>query len=207
MTKKLHVVRTMMVAGMLSFAMAGLDSAVAAPPPPTQGAAPTARILLVDLRRVMGGSKVGQDIQKQVAALKADATKQLNGEGLELQKEKTQLEQQAAILAPDVKARRIKDFDSKAQAFQKKLQERGALIQGGVMKAQQQIEQALGPILQGIMQERGATILLDRSAVLLAPNAIDVTDVAIQRLDMRMPAVKVELTAPPAGAQPPPQQQ
>jgi outer membrane protein len=208
MMKKLLIARTILVAGALVFGTIGLGSAVAAPPPPTQGAAPTARILLVDLRRVMGASKVGQDIQRQVEALKADATKQLNGEGQELQKEKTQLEQQAAILAPDVKARRIKDFDAKAQAFQQKLQQRGSLIQGGVLKAQQQIEQALGPILQGIMQERGATILLDRTAVLLAPNAIDVTDVVIQRLDMRMPSVKVELTAPPPGAvQQAPQQQ
>jgi hypothetical protein len=49
------------------------------------------------------------------------------------------------------------------------------------------------------MRERGATILLDRGAVLLAPNTLDVTEVAKQRLDMKMSTVKVELTAPPAG--------
>jgi outer membrane protein len=51
------------------------------------------------------------------------------------------------------------------------------------------------------MKERGATILLDRSSILLAPNSIDVTQLVIQRLDMKMPTVKVELTAPPARAQ------
>jgi hypothetical protein len=51
------------------------------------------------------------------------------------------------------------------------------------------------------MKERGATILLDRSSILLAPNALDVTQLVIQRLDMKMPAVKVEPTAPPAGEQ------
>ena len=72
--------------------------------------------------------------------------------------------------------------------------------------AKRQIEQALGPILTGIMKERGATILLDRSSVLLAPNSIDVTQLVTQRLDMKMPSVKVELTAPPSGAQQQPQQ-
>ena len=52
------------------------------------------------------------------------------------------------------------------------------------------------------MQERQATVMLDRTAVLLAPNAIDVTDVVTQRLDMKMPTVKVQLAPPPAGAQP-----
>ena len=68
-----------------------------------------------------------------------------------------------------------------------------------MLKANRQVEDALGPILQGIMQERQATVLLDRTAVLLAPNAIDVTGVVVQRLDMKMPTVKVELTPLPPG--------
>jgi outer membrane protein len=201
MMKKSLIARTAMVAGLLLFCGLGGGAVSAAPAtPPTTGAAPAARILMVDLRRVMAVSKSGQDIARQVQSLKQQAQSELQGEERSLQAEKTQLEQQAAILAPDVKARRIKDFQAKAEAFQKKVDQRGSLIQGGVLKAQQQLEQALGPILQGIMQERGATVLLDRSAVLLAPNAIDVTNIVVQRLDMRMPSVKVELSALPAGA-------
>ena len=199
MTKKSLIARIVLMAGLLFLGTAVLDAASAAPPPP--GGAPAARILMLDMRRIMGLSKVGQDIQHQVEALKQQATRELNGEAASLKSEETQLQQQAAILAPDVKARRIKDFQARATAFQQKVQQRSGLIQGGVMKAQQQIEQALGPILQGIMKERGATILLDRSAILLAPNSIDVTQLVIQRLDMKMPTVKVELTAPPPGAQ------
>ena len=195
--------RILLAAGLL-FLMAGsLDAALAAPPP---GGTPTARLLMVDLRRVMGASKVGQDIQRQVQQMKDQASHDLNGEASSLKNEEVQLQQQAAILAPDVKARKVKDFQDKATAFQKKVQERSRLIQGGVFAAQQQVEAALGPILQGIMKERGATILVDRSAVLLAPNALDVTQLVIQRLDMKMPTVKVELKAPPAGAEPQQQQ-
>lgn len=206
MTKKSLIARTILVAGMLFLGASSLDAAVAAPPPPPNGA-PTAQILMIDMRRVMGLSKVGQDIQHQVEALKQQATNELNGEGGALKNEEMQLQQQAAILAPDVKARKIKDFQARAEVFQKKVQQRSGLIQGGVIKAQQQIEQALGPILQGIMKERGATILLDRSSILLAPNSIDVTQLVIQRLDMKLPTVKVELTAPPASAQQQQQQQ
>lgn len=200
MTMKSLTARTILVAGMLVLGVVGPNAALAAPPQPG-GTAPIAKVLLIDLRRVMSDSKVGQDMQQQIKALKTQATNELNGEGRALQGEKNQLEQQAAILAPDVKARRIKDFEAKASAFQEKVQKRSGLIQGGVMKAQQQVEQALGPILEGVMHERGATILMDRSSVLLAPNALDVTEVVKQRLDMKMPSVKVELTAPPPGMQ------
>ena len=198
--------RTILVAGALLLGATALDAAYAAPPPPPPGGAPVARILMVDLRRVLAASKVGRDVQQQMEGQKQKATNELNGEGGALEREKAQLQQQAAILAPDVKARRIKDFETRAQGFQKKVQQRSLLIQGGFIKAQQQIEAALGPILQGLMRERGATILLDRSGVLLAPNAIDVTDVVIQRLDMKMSTVKLELVAPPSSMQQPQQQ-
>jgi len=204
MTNTSMIARTIVVAGLFLVGAGGIAAAA----PPAGGATPVAKVLLIDLRRVMAESKVGQDMQHQIEGLKQQAAKELNGEGAALQHDKTALEQQAAILAPDVKARKIKDFDARAASFQKKVQERGGLIQGGVMKAQQQVEQALGPILEGIMRERSATILLDRASVLLAPNAIDVTDVVRQRLDMKIPSVKVELTAPPPGTPPlQPQQQ
>jgi len=187
----------MIAAGGFVLASIGLEAANAAPPP--AGGAPTARILLVDMRRVIGESKVGQDIQRQVDDLKKQATAELSGEDKALRAEQTQLEQQAAILAPDVKNRKIAEFKQKAGRFQEEAQNKGALIKGGVEKAQQQVMAALGPILEGIMRERGATLLLDRSAVLIAPNAIDVTDVVMQRLNMKMPTVKVELVKPPAG--------
>lgn len=155
---------------------------------------------MVDLRRVIAESKVGHDMQRQVEALNAQAANELKNEKASLQKEQVALQQQSAILAADVKARRIKEFETRVAAFQDKVQKRGSLIQGGVMKAQAQVEQALGPILQGIMRERGATLLMDRSAVLLGPTAIDMTSVAIQRLDTKMSTVKVELTAPPTNA-------
>ena len=66
------------------------------------------------------------------------------------------LQQQVAILAPDVRAQKIRAFQAKEAAFKQKVEARQSLIQGGVMKARQQVEAALGPILQGIMQERGA---------------------------------------------------
>lgn len=195
MTKTSFLTRAFIVAGTIFLAASTAQSSYAAAP----GAAPAARILIIDLRRAIGSSKVGQSIQSQVNDMKSQAQATLNGEAEALKRERASLEQQAAILAADVKARKLKDFQLRAMAFEKKVQERGGLIQGGMLKANQQVEEALGPILQGIMAERQATVLLDRSAVLLAPNAIDVTGVVVQRLDMKMPAVKVELAPLPPG--------
>jgi len=64
------------------------------------------------------------------------------------------------------------------------------------------VERALGPVLQGIMVERGANLLLDRNAVVMGTDpAVDVTALAVQRLDQKMPSIKVELVPPPPGMQ------
>ena len=107
------------------------------------------------------------------------------------------MQQQLAILAPDVKAKKIADFQNANAAFRRKSQPRQEQIQGGVLQARQQIETALGPILQGIMQERGATLLLDRNAIVRGTGDIDITRAAVQRLDQKMPTVKVDLVTPP----------
>ena len=108
--------------------------------------------------------------------------------------------QQVAILAPDVRAQKVKAFQAKEAAFKQKVEGRQSLIQGGVLKARQQVEAALGPILQGIMQERGANILLDRAAIVLGMVDIDVTQLTVQRLNQKLPTVKVQLVNAPAGA-------
>ena len=74
------------------------------------------------------------------------------------------------------------------------------------VQARQSVEQALGPILQGIMVERGANMLVDRNAVVLSTVDVDITATAIQRLNQKMPNIKVNLQPLPPGVSPQQQQ-
>jgi len=205
MNRRTIAVRATLVAA--TFILA-ISVASAAPPPsapkasPPGGAGvPAPKILVIDRNAILRASKVGQDIVRQVTGYTRSAEGEFRAQGDALQKEGRALQQQVAILAPDVKAKKIRDFQAKQAAFQRKVEARQGLIQGGVFKARQQVEAALGPILQGIMQERGANLLFDRNAVLYSTLNIDITRVAIQRLDQKLPTVKVQLVALPAGLQ------
>jgi len=136
----------------------------------------------------------------QTQNLSKQAETQFRTEETALQNEAVQLQQQMAILAADVRAQKEKDFTAKQQAFQTRVQQRQAQIQAGFNNAARQLEVALDPILQAIMRERGANMVLDRSAVIVASVDVDVTNLAVQRLDRSLPHVKVELGAVPAAA-------
>lgn len=152
---------------------------------------------MIDRQALLRASNVGQDIARQVKALTKTAEAELKGEGEALSREKQALEQQVAILAPDVKAQKIRAFEQKAAAFQQKAQQKNLQIRYGVALAQRQVESVAGPIVQGIMQERGANLLIDRQAIVIGAPGLDVTKVAVDRLNQKLPAVKVQLVSPP----------
>jgi len=164
-----------------------------APPPP----AGAVKVLVIDRQMLMRGSNVGQDIARQVQVLSKSAEEELKGEGEALQRERQSLEQQVAILAPDVKAQKVKAFEAKQAAFQQKIQARQNQIRYGLALAQQQVEKIAGPIVQSIMQQRGATLMIDRQAVVVGAPGLDVTSAAIQMLNQKLPTVKVQLANPP----------
>jgi outer membrane protein len=182
---------------------AAAPAAVAAPTPAAAAAAATAaaapRIIVIDRAFILQRSSAGQEMLAQAQNLSKQAETQFKTEEGQLAAEAGQLQQQLAILAPDVRDQKEKDFNTKQQAFQARVTQRQAEIQAGFNKAARVVEIALEPILKTLMTERGANMVFDRSSVILSTVDIDVTPVAVQRLDKALPHVKVELTAVPAG--------
>ena len=184
-------------------AAAGAPAAAAAAAA-AAGGVQVPRIVVIDRQTLLQRSAAGKDIFTQTQTMSKQMETQLRTEETQLQSEAVQLQQQLAILAADARAQREKDFTAKQQAFQTRVQQRQAQIQASFNAAARQVEVALDPILQAIMRERGANMVLDRSAVIVATSDVDVTTLALQRLDRALPRVKVDLVAaaPPAAPAP-----
>lgn len=162
---------------------------------------PQPKILVIDNNAILQFSKVGQDISRQIQALTAQARNDLNNRGKALQNEQAALQQQVAILSADVKAQKIKAFEAKQAALQADAAKREQMIQGGVNQARMAMQNAMGPILQQILKERGANMLLDKQAVVFATDSsFDITGDAINRLNQKMTSFKVQPMAAPAPA-------
>lgn len=174
--------------------------ALAANPPPPM----PQRILLIDRQAILRFSKVGQDVAHQVEVYGNQAKGEIAGQQKALQAEAQQLQQQIAILAADAKAKKVQAFEAKQAGLQAAAQKKEQAIQGGFMVAQQTIAKTLEPILQSLMQQRGANMILDKNALVYAsPDAVkafDITQPAIEQLNQKLPALKVSLAAPPAQA-------
>ena len=180
---------------------------VAAPAPapaaaPAPATAPPLRIVVLDRSLIMQRSAAGKEMVAQLQNLSKAADTEFKGQTAQLQTEATQLQQQLAILAADARDQKEKEFGAKEQALQTRMAQRQADLQATVVKASQQIDAALEPIIVTIMKERAATLVLDRAAVMMGTGDMDITQVAMDRLDKAMPHIKVDLVSAPAIAAP-----
>ncbi len=185
----------------ISLVIAASMPALAANPPP---APVQPKILIIDRQAILRFSKVGQDVARQIEAMGNQAKGEIAGQQKALQAEATQLQQQIAILAADAKAQKIKAFEAKQAGMQAAAQRKEQAIQGGFMIAQQTIAKTLEPILQNLMQQRGANMIIDKNAVVYASQdaarAFDITQPAIEQLNQKLPSLKVSQAMPQAPA-------
>ena len=158
---------------------------------------PQPKIVVLDRRAIMSFTKAGQDMAKQMQAYSNQAKNELAARGKALQNEGRNLQQQVAILAPDLKAKKLAEFQAREQALQSEVQRKDEQMRTAYAQAQQTMESKLGPILQQIVKERGANLVLDKQAVVFAPQAggFDITGDCIKRLDQQMPALKLNFSA------------
>ena len=166
---------------------------------------PQAKIVVLDRAAILQFSKVGQDIARQMQTYANQAKADLQAQGRALQNEGRQLQQQVAILAPDVKQKRLEAFQAKERSLQGAAQRKDEQLKAGFAQARATMETTLGPILQQLVKERGANLVLDKQAVVFAnTSGFDITGEAINRLNQKLPAIKVDMNAkPPAPPAPP----
>jgi outer membrane protein len=183
---------------MLTLAAASLFSIAASP---VLADPPQAKIVVIDRAAIMQFSKVGQDIAKQMQTYANQAKIDLSSQGKALQAEGRNLQQQVAILAPDVKQKRLDAFRAKEEALQGAAQRKDEQLKTAFGQARLAMEQTLGPILQQLVKERGANLVLDKQAVVFANDSkFDITKDAIDRLNQKLPAFKINLNAAASAA-------
>ena len=92
--------------------------------------------------------------------------------------------------------KRLQEFDQKVRQARRENQEAIQAMQAENDGARRKLVQALHLILRDILQERGATVLLNAQTVVMARGDVDVTNEVIERLSK----VQVDFDLPPNSA-------
>jgi Skp family chaperone for outer membrane proteins len=143
-------------------------------------------ILVLDQERLFTESRFGQEsLERQRTAAEV-----LEAENSRIEAELVAEEQELTDRRPDLAA---EEFSALAQAFDEKVerirQEQDAKVRALVETRDADRKTFLStlvlPVLADILDRTGAVVILNKSDVMVAATAIDVTDAAITRVDLR----------------------
>lgn len=140
-------------------------------------------ILTIDSDRVFNesafGLRVASDLEKQGAALSAENRKI----EADLEAEEKSLTLRRDTLSAEAFRKLADAFDAKVQEIRTTQSNKGRALNQLVETERDVFLSAAGPVLEQLMRDSGAAVILERRSVFVSANAIDITNEAILRLD------------------------
>ncbi|MFC4723715.1 OmpH family outer membrane protein [Glycocaulis abyssi] len=173
----------------------------------TLGVAHAQNILVINEETILTESQVGRHIAGQLEVIGREiqteleaAAQPLTQENEALQAETSALSQEAIQQRPDL-IQRAQQLQQNAQQLERLRRLRQQELVATERQALQPVLQALEAVLQEVVNERNATVLLDRSQVVFAADSVDVTSTVVERLNQRIQTTPVTRVRAPENGQ------
>lgn len=171
-------------------------------------AAAQTTIGVMNEERVLRESAVGLHIQGRIAAIAQEIDAELAAMSAPLQQETEALNAETASMTPQAVQQRpdlmqrIEALNTQAQQYEVARRVRQQELVATERQAMRPVYEALGPILEEVVEARSLDVLIDRSNLVFASPDVDISDAVIELLNTRLPTVPVNrVRLPQEGAQ------
>ncbi len=145
-------------------------------------------ILVIDFERVFDesafGRRVNEDIEREGRTIAAE-NRQIESELIEEERELTELR---ATLPPGEFRDLADAFDEKVQSLRAEQDAKARALGTRTEEERRRFLSAVQPVIEDLLREAGAAIILERRSVFVAVDAIDVTDRAVTLIDAEIGA-------------------
>lgn len=140
-------------------------------------------ILTIEAERLFNDSAFGQRIAQEREAESAVLSAENRRIEAELTTEEQDLTERRGTMEPEAFRVLADAFDEKVQEIRRTQDAKARALTQSREADRVAFLQAAAPVLEQLMREAGAAVLLERGSVFLSLNATDVTDTAIERVD------------------------
>lgn len=140
-------------------------------------------ILTIDSERLYRDSAFGLRVRKDIEAQTQTLAEENRILERELETEEKALTEQRETMSA-AEFRELADaFDARVQAIRREREAESRSISAQLEDNRERFLLAAIPVLESIMREAGAAVVLEQRSVFISANAIDITDTAISRID------------------------
>ncbi|MEX0370592.1 MAG: OmpH family outer membrane protein [Tateyamaria sp.] len=140
-------------------------------------------ILTIDSDRVYQDSAFGQRVRSDIEARTTALAEDNRRIEAELEAEEQQLTDQRAEMEPTAFRALADAFDARVEVIRREREAKSREIAALLDQNRDRFLIAAAPVLESIMREAGAAVILEQRSVFISANAIDITDLAIARID------------------------
>lgn len=164
-------------------------------------------ILTIDQERLFAETQLGRQSSNEIAAAAEALAAENRRIEEELRAEEIALTERRGMMSAEEFSALADEFDLKVQAFRASQDAKARALAEREAEARQLFFGEVGEILSEIVREEGAVVILDRRAVFLSADRIDITDEAIARINAAAEAGDGDAPAPGAPPEPQPEPQ
>lgn len=151
-----------------------------------------AKIVVVDVQRIMRDSSAAKDLKAQLESKKNQFQAELKAKSDKLKKEKDDLDKQQNVLAKDALAAKQKSFLNEYKALQDDANQKTVTFENAEKNASREILSATQDIINGLAKEKDFNIAVPTSQLLFAHKDFDISDEVLKRLDAKLPKVTLK---------------
>ena len=152
---------------------------------------PNTSIGVFDLNKIYSDATAAIDAAEQIDIIANEFENEIKLEEEKIIKEQNSLIEAQSIMAPEAfEAKRI-EYESKVQKFSNETQSKRLKVEELIALSRSDILNAIKPILEEISNEKGITIIVDKSLIWLNAEKMDLTNEVLKKLNKSLPAIKV----------------
>jgi Skp family chaperone for outer membrane proteins len=158
-------------------------AAPAAGPPAVTHGPPIPNMCIISVENAIGASTVGHYVDTRMQQIVAQTNAELTGEKNAIDNDAKTLEGRRATLDQSTLEQQASALQVRANALQRKAQLRDREVQATEQKAVGRIGQEMEPLIRQVYQQKACSVLLQRTAVVIANPAMDITPAVITALN------------------------
>lgn len=173
-------------------------SIVAGAPADAQEKAVRVKIAVIDIDAILRNATAAKSIRKQIGVHRSQLMERAKKENEFLRQADQELARKKTLLSPEAFAQERSKFERRFVALQRLVQVGTTEIDKSLNEARNKIKKALQKVITDISNEQEFTLILRADQVVSVADALNLSQIALQRLDSELPDVKITPPSIPA---------
>ena len=152
---------------------------------------PNTSIGVIDINRILSDADVAVDATKQIEKIAIDIENEIKLSEEQIIKEQNSLIESQSIMAPEAFESKRNEYENKVQKYNNERQSKLMKIDELIAVSRNDILNTVKPILEEISNEKGITIILEKTSIMLNAEKMDITNEVLKKLNKLLPTIEV----------------